>query len=195
MPALTWTSRWTARRAPPLALDDPALLRQVQLGDEAALTLIYRRLERPLYRFAYAMTGSTSTAEEAVQETFLRLIRQPGGFDPAKGSIESYLFGILRNVTRQALRTQFVALDEEFDSPAGELDDPRIALERAVAHEQLAAAILALPPHYREMVVLCDIEEWSYQAAAATVGCQVGTVRSRLNRARGLLRDRLKEAR
>ena len=130
-----------------------------------------------------------------MQETFLRLIRQPGGFDPAKGSIESYLFGILRNVTRQALRTQFVALDEEFDSPAGELDDPRIALERAVAHEQLAAAILALPPHYREMVVLCDIEEWSYEAAAATVGCPVGTVRSRLNRARGLLRDRLKEAR
>jgi len=199
MPALTWTSRWTTRREPALALDDPDLLRQVQLGDEAALTLIYRHLERPLYRFAFAMTGSVATAEEAVQETFLRLIRHPGGpaggLDPAKGSIESYLYGILRNVTRQALRTQFVALDDEFDSPAGDLDDPRVALERAVAHEQLAAAILALPPHYREMVVLCDLEEWSYEAAAAAVGCPVGTVRSRLNRGRGLLRDRLKEAR
>ena len=194
MPALTWTSRWTARRDPTSALDDPALLREVQFGNEAALTLVYRRLQRPLYRFAYAMTGSAAMAEEAVQETFLRLIRQAGGLDPAKGSIEAYLYGIVRNVTRQAVRSQFVALDEEYDEPAGQLDDPRVALDRTVAHEQLSAAILALPPHYREVVVLCDLEEWSYEAAASTVGCPVGTVRSRLNRARGLLRDRLKEA-
>ena len=194
MPALTWTSRWTARRDPTSALDDPALLREVQFGNEAALTLVYRRLQRPLYRFAYAMTGSAAMAEEAVQETFLRLIRQAGGLDPAKGSIEAYLYGIVRNVTRQAVRSQFVALDEEYDEPAGQLDDPRVALDRTVAHEQLSAAILALSPHYREVVVLCDLEEWSYEAAAATVGCPVGTVRSRLNRARGLLRDRLKEA-
>ena len=193
MPALTWTSRWATRREGQAALDDPALLRQVQLGDEAALTHIYRRLAQPLYRFAYAMTGSVAAAEEAVQETFLRLIRQPGGLDPAKGSIESYLYGILRNVTRQALRTQFVALDEDFDEAAGPLDDPHLTLDRSVANEQLGAAIVSLPPHYREVVVLCDLEEWSYEAAATTIGCPVGTIRSRLNRARGLLRDRLKE--
>ena len=139
------------------------------------------------------MTGSVAAAEEAVQETFLRLIRQPGGLDPAKGSIESYLYGILRNVTRQALRTQFVALDEDFDEAAGPLDDPHLTLDRSVANEQLGAAIVSLPPHYREVVVLCDLEEWSYEAAATTIGCPVGTIRSRLNRARGLLRDRLKE--
>lgn len=206
MPALTYitrlaaqgTSRWTTRhdkRSQAAAnLEDLALLRQVQQGDEAALTYVYRRLERPLYRFAYAMTGSSAMAEEAVQEAFLRLIRQPGGLDPAKGSIESYLYGILRNVTRQALRAQFVALDEDYDEAAGTLDDPHVALDRAQANEQLGTAILSLPPHYREVVVLCDLEEWSYEAAAATVGCPVGTVRSRLNRARGLLRDRLKEA-
>jgi len=132
-------------------------------------------------------------AEEAVQETFLRLIRQPGGLDPAKGSIESYLYGILRNVTRQALRSQFVALDEDYDEPAGSVDDPLVALDRSQANARLGEAILALPGHYREVLVLCDLEEWSYESTAATLGCPVGTVRSRLNRARGLLRNRLKE--
>lgn len=196
MPALTWTSRWAARRTQQTGLatglNDPALLEQVQLGSEAALTQVYRRLERPLYRFAYAMTGSPAMAEEAVQETFLRLIRQPGGLDPAKGSLESYLYGILRNVTRQALRAQFVALDEDYDE-AATVDDPMVVLDRSQAQERLGAAILTLPGHYREVLVLCDLEEWSYETAAATLGCPVGTVRSRLNRARALLRSRLKE--
>lgn len=193
MPALTWTSRWSARRSQPESWEDATLLTEVQQGSEAALTHVYRRLERPLYRFAYAMTGSAAMAEEAVQETFLRLIRQPGGLDPTKGSIESYLYGILRNVTRQALRQQFVALDEEYEETAASVDDPRVALDRAQANERLGGAILALPGHYREVIVLCDLEEWSYEAAAATLGCPVGTVRSRLNRARGILKDRLRE--
>ena len=167
------------------------MLKQLQLGSEAALTQVYRRLERPLYRFAYAMTGSPATAEEAVQETFLRLIRQPGGLDPAKGSIESYLYGILRNVTRQALRQQFVALEEDFDEPASSLEDPLVLLHRSQANARLGEAILGLPGHYREVIVLCDLEEWSYEAAAATLGCPVGTVRSRVNRARGQLKIRL----
>lgn len=193
MPALTWTSRWNARRSQPDSREDATLLSQVQQGSESALTHVYRRLERPLYRFAYAMTGSAAMAEEAVQETFLRLIRQPGALDPAKGSIESYLYGIIRNVTRQALRQQFVALEEEYEETAASVDDPRVALDRAIANERLSGAILALPGHYREVIVLCDLEEWSYEAAAATLGCPVGTVRSRLNRARGILKDRLKE--
>ena len=169
------------------------MLKQLQLGNEAALTQVYRRLERPLYRFAYTMTGSPAMAEEAVQETFLRFIRQPGALDPAKGSIESYLYGILRNVTRQALRQQFVALEEDFDEPASSLEDPLVLLNRSQANERLGEAILGLPGHYREVIVLCDLEEWSYEAAAATLGCPVGTVRSRLNRARGHLKNRLKE--
>lgn len=199
MPAITWTfrstGRWTGRSKPDAAvsLDDPALLKQLQLGDEAALTQVYRRLERPLYRFAYAMSGSAATAEEAVQETFLRLIRQPGGLDPAKGSIESYLYGILRNVTRQALRQQFMALDDDYDEPASSAQDPMVVLDRSMANERLSEAILGLPGHYREVIVLCDLEEWSYEAAAIALGCPVGTVRSRLNRARGHLKNRLKE--
>ena len=194
MPAITWTSRCSGRlAAQQTGWDDPALLKQLQLGNEAALTQVYRRLERPLYRFAYAMTGSPAMAEEAVQETFLRLIRQPGGLDPAKGSIESYLYGILRNVTRQALRQQFIALEEDFDEPASSLEDPLVLLHRSEANARLGEAILGLPGHYREVIVLCDLEEWSYEAAAATLGCPVGTVRSRLNRARAHLKNRLKE--
>ena len=182
-----------AARAQQTCWDDPALLKQLQLGNEAALTQVYRRLERPLYRFAYAMTGSPAMAEEAVQETFLRLIRQPGALDPAKGSIESYLYGILRNVTRQALRQQFIALEEDFDEPASNMEDPLVLLHRSEANARLGEAILGLPGHYREVIVLCDLEEWSYEAAAATLGCPVGTVRSRLNRARAHLKNRLKE--
>ena len=118
----------------------------------AALTQVYRRLERPLYRFAYAMTGSPAMAEEAVQETFLRLIRQPGGLDPAKGSIESYLYGILRHVTRQALRQQFIALEEDFDEPASSLEDALVLLHRSQANARLGEAILGLPRHYREVI-------------------------------------------
>ena len=116
----------------------------------AALTQVYRRLERPLYRFAYAMTGSPAMAEEAVQETFLRPIRQPGGLDPAKGSIESYLYCILRHVTRQALRQQFIALD--FDEPASSLEDALVLLHRSQANARLGEAILGLPGHYREVI-------------------------------------------
>ena len=165
MPAITWTSRWSGRRSGRFAArarqtcwDDPALLKQLQLGNEAALTQVYRQLERPLYRFAYAMTGSPAMAEEAVQETFLRLIRQPGGLDPAKGSIESYLYGILRNVTRQAPRQPFIALEEDFDEPASSLEDPLVLPHRSQANERLGEAILGLPAHYREVIVPGDLE-------------------------------------
>ena len=84
-------------------------------------------------------------AEEAVQETFLRRTRQPGALDPAKGSIESYLYGILRNVTRQALRQQFIALEEDFDEPASNLEDPLVLLHRSQATARLARRFSACP--------------------------------------------------
>ncbi len=96
-------------------------------------------------------------------------------------------------MTRQALRQQFMALDDDYDEPASSAQDPMVVLDRSMANERLSEAILGLPGHYREVIVLCDLEEWSYEAAAIALGCPVGTVRSRLNRARGHLKNRLKE--
>ena len=117
-------------------------------------------------------------AEEAVQETFLRRIRQPGALDPAKGSIESYLYGILRNVTRQALRQQFIALEEDFDEPASNLEDPLVLLHRPQATARLGEAILSLPGHYREVIVLCDLEERSLRGGRRHPGLPGGHVKS-----------------
>ena len=115
MPAITWISRFSGRfAAQQNCWDDPALLKQLHLENQAALTQVYRRSERSLYRFACKVTGSPAMADEAVQKTFLKLIRQPGGWTPKKGSID----GNLRNVTRQAFRQQFIALEEDYDEPA-----------------------------------------------------------------------------
>jgi RNA polymerase sigma-70 factor, ECF subfamily len=169
-------------------------------GDEASFTALYRAHQGRLYRFALRMSGSESIAEDVVQEVFLALIRGAHLFDPAQGSMGSFLFGIARNLVRQALRANG---DE---APAGEVSsgmeaiadrgtDPLAGLTRGEQVTRVRQAVLSLPPHYREVVVLCDLEEVSYPSAAEALGCAVGTVRSRLHRGRELLLAKLQDVR
>ena len=180
----------------PGGTDDAAWAARMRAGDEAAFSALYHRHAGPLYRFALRMCGQETVAEDAVQEAFLALIRGGGGgFDASRGSLGAYLYGIVR---RQVYRCLGAAPETEplEDDVAQEFEgDPLEGLTRREQVDQVRQALQGLPPHYREVVVLCDLEEASYADAADRLGCAVGTVRSRLSRARAMLWERLQRVR
>ena len=178
-------------------LTEQELLQSIASGDQRAFTTVYREWKDPIYRFAWHMSGNVPVAEEIMQETFLALMQRPAGFDPAKGGLGSYLFGIARNILYKHMRSE--SSTEASDSTTDEADvpssgpDPWAALSREELIETVRAAVVSLPIPYREAVSLCDLEELSYEAAALALDCPIGTVRSRLSRGRLLLGMKLKE--
>lgn len=183
---------------------DDALLRLMLAGDEDAFVTLYRRRQGGVYRFALQMCGSEAIAEDVTQEVFMALMRDAGRYDISRGSVAAYLYGIARNQVLRHLHrdrnsVQF-AEDAEEDgagatAPLAHLiavDDPLGDLTRSETIESVRQAILTLPAHYREVVVLCELQEMSYAEAALVLGCAVGTIRSRLHRARSLLLGRLR---
>ncbi len=180
--------------------DDQELVRQLAKGDQAAFHVCYERYQRPIFRFAWHMSGNQTTAEEVTQEVFLRLIHKPKKFDAAKGTLAGYLFGIARNVMRREMSASFldVPLEDEglTDDPAFSVEaDVLSDLDRRERLELLHKSVLALPATYREALVLCDLEEMSYPEAAAALDCPEGTVASRLHRARAMLKVRVQAVR
>ncbi len=174
----------------PAEPSDDVLLRRMAVGDEEAFTALYRRRQGAIYRFALHMSGMPAVAEDVTQEVFLNLVRHPESYDRRRGTLLSYLFGMARNLALRAFeeRRGDVRLEANFE-PAG--DDLFERLTRRQSVEQIRRAVLSLPPRYREVVVLCDLDEMDYAAAADLLGCAVGTVRSRLHRARTLLAGKL----
>jgi len=177
--------------------DDELLLR-IRSGDEQAFLSLYRRRQGALYRFALHMSSSVAVAEDVTQDVFLTVLREECGYDPERGTLSGYLFGIARKlILRQMERGRaMVALETDSDEATlPELaveDDPLLDLTHREGLEALRRAVQALPRRYREVVVLCDLEEVDYADAAIALGCPIGTVRSRLHRARALLLDKLK---
>jgi RNA polymerase sigma-70 factor (ECF subfamily) len=180
---------------------DDELLLLSHSGDEQAFVSLYRRRQGGIFRFTLHMSGSESVAEDITQEVFLTLLRDAFGYDPTRGTLSSYLYGIARKLVlrHQERRRMDVALEtagDESTLPALAVhDDPLGDLTRREGLEALRRAVLALPRRYREVVVLCDLEEVDYADAAAALGCPIGTVRSRLHRARALLLDKLNQER
>jgi len=174
---------------------DDVLLRRSAKGDEGAFTELYRRHQAPLYRFALRMSGNVWAAEEIVQEVFMTLIREPKKFDPERGALRSFLYGITRNrVMKHLERAPRELLHEELDEDTVgqrglgfEALTPAEWAEVRERREQVRAAVLKLPVEFREAVVLCGLEELSYEEAARLLDCPVGTIRSRLHRGRALL--------
>ena len=181
---------------------DCELLQLVRGGDPNALAALYQRRQRGIYRFALQMSGSTSIAEDITQEVFLVLIHDNSIFDETRGSLNSFLLGVARNhVLRRLQRERFYSPLETNDSGVGDpilpqalitSDGPLDELSRTETIEAVRRAVLALPERYREVVVLCDLQELSYAETAAVLGCAVGTVRSRRHRARTLLLNKLR---
>jgi RNA polymerase sigma-70 factor (ECF subfamily) len=172
-------------------VDDVELLERACRGDEDAFTRLFARHQGAIYRYAAHMCGRDAS-DDVVQETFLALLRQTGRYDASRGTVIAYLFGIARHCVSKRLASRcdtslHDALDETVSEtasmPTTVLDD----LSRAEAIEAVRAAVHALPPVFREAVVLCELEEMEYAAAAEVMHCPIGTVRSRLHRARALL--------
>src|SRR5579872_4447797 len=179
---------------------DHNLLIRLRKGDEAAFVALFRRRQGAIYRFALHMGGSAASAEDVTQEVFLALLREDCGFDASRGTLSGYLFGIARKlVLRQLERGRGdVPLEGDSEDSGAELsvnDDVLGRLTHREGIEALRRAVVALPRRYREVVVLCDLEEVDYAEAAVILGCPIGTVRSRLHRARALLLEKLNKER
>ena len=163
---------------------DDDLMAACAAGDREAFACLYRRRRPDVYRFALHMTGSRAAAEDVAQDVFLVVIREAHRYRAGQSGCVPWLLGIARNyVRRHASRRVWDPL-EAADGVASIDEDALVRDEELAA---LRAALLALPRRYREVVVLCDLQELSYVAAAGTIGCAVGTVRSRLNRGRARL--------
>lgn len=182
-------------------LSDSDLLRSMLAGDEEALALLYRRRQSGIYRFALQMSGSKTIAEDVTQEVFLFLMREGHVFDPARGSVSAFLLGVARNHVLRRLRVEqlLAPLGDDSDDDAPFLHAssdlcPLDDLTRAETIESVRKAVLSLPSKYREVVVLCELQDVSYGETAEILGCAIGTVRSRLHRARALLLEKLRPA-
>jgi RNA polymerase sigma-70 factor (ECF subfamily) len=180
---------------------DDDLLMLMRSGDEQAFVSLYRKRQAALYRFAQHMSGSATVAEDITQEVFLALIRDECGYDPDRGTLSGYLFGIARKLVLRHLERgrSDVALETDGEDAGWPQlavnDDPLADLTHREGIEALRRAVQALPRRYREVVVLCDLEEVDYADAAFILGCPIGTVRSRLHRARALLLEKLNQER
>lgn len=173
---------------------------------------IYDLHRRSVYRFVMHMTGSLTIAEELTQDVFVAILDSMCTgtvvqLDPEKGTLEGYLLGIARNLARTERRKahRLVPLDSVLDTPEWNKLLDRLVQENPFwdaatllsAHSDLKVlhhAIHELPDHYREVVVLCSLQEKSYRDAAAILQCSEGTIASRMNRAKALLAAKLRRS-
>lgn len=165
--------------------EDARLLVAIAAGEEQAFVDLYGRRQADVFRFAFAMARSRSVAQDATQEAFLNVLENAARFDPAKGSARGWLFGCARHVILDRLRLERRWTDELPEVPGDHDTEAALLTEQRVS--RLHTLLVQLPVEYREVLVFCDLEEWTYAAAAAVLDCPIGTVRSRLHRGRALL--------
>ncbi len=178
---------------------DDVLLRRAAKGDEDAFTVVYRRHQGAIYRFALRMTGNPWAAEEIVQDVFMTVVRDPKKYDARLGTVAAFLYGVARNriLKHRERIPREVPLEERNEDGTGTgvlLKDsltPAVWAEKRERTAQVRAAVLELPEEFREAVVLCELQGMSYEEAAAIAECPIGTIRSRLHRGRALLMTKL----
>jgi RNA polymerase sigma-70 factor (ECF subfamily) len=174
--------------------DDAELVRRAAAGDRNAFGAIFERYQHLVYRFARAMTGSTDVAEDVTQEVFVMLINELKRYEPERAALSTYLYGVVRNVSRDRLRRErrfLLSPSRDLMHPGDTGADPfqRIATEERGG--EIRRALARVPVKYREVVILCDLHGLSYANASTVLGISISAVRSRLHRGRVLLRQRL----
>jgi RNA polymerase sigma-70 factor (ECF subfamily) len=191
---------------------DAQLAQRLRQRNDDAFLQLYDLYRRSVYRFLMHMTGSISIAEELTQEVFVAILDsicagKMDQFDPERGTLEGYLLGIARNLARREQRRarHLLSLEsvletsdwnQNFEGLCREnrLWDAATALALRSELRALYRAILELPEHYREIVVLCSLQQKSYREAAAILQCSQGTIASRMNRAKTLLTAKLRRS-
>jgi RNA polymerase sigma-70 factor (ECF subfamily) len=176
---------------------DAELVERMAQGDRDAFATLFRRHHAMVFRFSRQMLGSKEAAEDVTQEVFIALAQTAARYEAARGSLSTYLYGIARNLVcqrhrrnRSRVEVDVDAIDKDGSPALAVSNDPADELSRTRLISSLRQAILRLPVHYREAIVLCELNSLSYEEAAAIVGCPVGTIRSRLSRAREMLINR-----
>ena len=174
---------------------DELLLARAGAGDPAAFIRLYERHRDPIFRFSYRLSGSVEAAEDITHDCFLSLIKRPYSFLPERGSLRTYLFSAARNLWLKQLRSsgRESAMDEfsEDEFIATEREPLRRLLDDELS-AKVQEAVASLPPLQREALVLFEYEGLALNEIASLVGSDVGAVKSRLHRARGRLRNRLR---
>ena len=180
---------------------DESLMSLFQQGNEPAYALLVQRYKDELTNFAGRFLGDTDEAEDVVQETFVRVWRSRDSYTPA-ARFSTWVYTIASNLAKTRLRRwslrRFVRLGEKhndgqvFDLP-DESAGPDAAADDVFREERIQQALKSLPVKFREVVVLRDIQQLSYEEIVAITGSGMGTVKSRINRARAALRDQLRD--
>lgn len=174
---------------------DDELIERIGRGDRDAFAQLYRKYRSDVHRFAAHVSGSPVVAEDVVQDVFVAVIEDASGYRADRSGVLPWLLGIARNHVRR-WRCQRIMLPlPGDDTPAGQemavLPDPLLDLSTQRNTIALRCALMELPIRYREVIVLCDLQELNYAEAARALGCAIGTVRSRLHRGRAMLARRL----
>ncbi len=165
-------------------MTDEELLRLAREGHEEAFAELYGRYRDPLFRFAYRMTSAVDAAEDLIHDCFLSLWRRSNGFSPERGSLRMFLYGAVRNLALKRMRTNH---REELTDDFPDCGIDAVQFETVAADEVAVAvqeAVTALPPLYREVLLLADYEDLGMAEIAEIVNAEVGTVKVRLHRAR-----------
>ena len=181
------------------ALSDTELLRQVRAGTAAAFQALYRRHQGPLFRFAVLRSGSADTAADIVQEGFMGVLTGGFNYDPLRGQLQAFLFGVARNLImkHEERHQRHTSLPEPGEDGELELDaaseaaEPLARLLGNELAEEVRHALAQLPPPYRDAVILYELHDLSYLEIADICQVDIGTVRSRLSRGRAALAKRL----
>lgn len=180
---------------------DESLMSLFQQGDETAYALLVQRYKDDLTNFAGRFLGDRDEAEDVAQETFVRVWRNRASYVPG-GKFSTWIYTIASNLARTRLRRlslrRFVRLGmsrpggTSFDLP-DEGEGPDGAADGAIREERIQRALGSLPAKFREVIVLRDIQQLSYEEIVVITASAMGTVKSRINRARAMLRDQLRD--
>lgn len=183
-------------------MTDAELIKLISRLDERAFETLYDRYEKQVYSLAYFKLKNAEDAADATQEAFVKLWQRAETYSGI-GSVAAFILTVAKNtVTDHLRRKNDETVPLTFENDDGETSERELAdtdgtpedeLLRSERIDAVRGAVAALSEHHREVVVLCDMGGASYKDAADTLGIDIGTVKSRLSRARGALRGKLKE--
>ena len=188
---------------------DDELMKRYRAGDENAFTLLVRRHQQPLINFIARYINDRDGAEDLAQETFIRIFKASRHYKPGQAHFKTWMYHIASNLCKNELRNRgrrnrytvdrVVEGDgdsEQIDlienAPADAASQPEVALERKELHDAIQRAIAELPEQYRMPLVLRDLQGLSYDEISSALELRSGTTKSRINRARLMLKDKLK---